>query len=531
MNRHFLFALAFIFVVLCASIAWKFLSPEIEQRNQLSTSDAKNIKAQVRIKCDDWIGYALFDSTHMKNQLRSNGYSFHVTDDKGDVDRRMLDLKEGKIDMAVFTVDAAILNGAKYGYPFVIVGATSKSYGGDAMMVSGNSSIKNIADLKKIGKDAVISFTSNSPSAHLVKCAAVHFDIPDLYKFKNGIKYLSTSSSKEARENLENGKSAISVVWEPDVTRLLSKGYKIIFDTRSIQDVVVDVIVVNRKYMSEHGDIVKSVLSTYFNTVTYFKSHEKEFEEAISKFANTDVDTARKEMKNVEWVDLETNARKWFGIHTPGSNTKAMSAIFDTIESAYNVQRIVGDFSSNPFPNGDYTSVVNSEFIKSLYGDAIKAGTISSGNSTIVDIGDTLRQPFSKLNDNEWGALRVVGSLKVEPVAFDVGTHKLTMSGKNAIDAAVNQLKFYPVYRIIIGGHTSDIGDVDTNVRLSQSRAEAVAKYLEVLGINPNRMKAIGYGSNMPPERLNSSETGQEEPFRTYKSRWPRVEITFVTPN
>jgi len=85
------------------------------------------------------------------------------------------------------------------------------------------------------------------------------------------------------------------------------------------------------------------------------------------------------------------------------------------------------------------------------------------------------------------------------------------------------RLEHYPNFRMVIKGHTGTRGNPDENRRLSQERAQAVARYLTVVfNVDPNRLRAIGYGGSQPLKR----KTG--ETLRTWKYRLPRVELVLV---
>ncbi|TYL46624.1 OmpA family protein [Marinomonas sp. IMCC 4694] len=60
-------------------------------------------------------------------------------------------------------------------------------------------------------------------------------------------------------------------------------------------------------------------------------------------------------------------------------------------------------------------------------------------------------------------------------------------------------LKEYPEAKVVIEGHTDDRGSAAYNQALSQKRAQAVADTLtNALGVNTNRVSAVGYGEDKP---------------------------------
>jgi outer membrane protein OmpA-like peptidoglycan-associated protein len=64
--------------------------------------------------------------------------------------------------------------------------------------------------------------------------------------------------------------------------------------------------------------------------------------------------------------------------------------------------------------------------------------------------------------------------------------------------------------KVEIGGHTDAYGKWDYNKQLSQKRAEAVKDYLVKKGIDPRRVKAVGYGETKPLASNDDEDDGRE---------------------
>ena len=67
-------------------------------------------------------------------------------------------------------------------------------------------------------------------------------------------------------------------------------------------------------------------------------------------------------------------------------------------------------------------------------------------------------------------------------------------------------LKAYPNVHIKIGGYTDNTGDPQSNLNLSQDRANGVMAELVALGISPVRLEAQGYGEQFPVADNSTAE-------------------------
>ena len=66
---------------------------------------------------------------------------------------------------------------------------------------------------------------------------------------------------------------------------------------------------------------------------------------------------------------------------------------------------------------------------------------------------------------------------------------------------------------IAVEGHTDSKGDDSYNMRLSQTRAESVKRYLTSMGIAAGELLPIGYGERgrLPSMRMDALTTQKEE--------------------
>jgi outer membrane protein OmpA-like peptidoglycan-associated protein len=86
----------------------------------------------------------------------------------------------------------------------------------------------------------------------------------------------------------------------------------------------------------------------------------------------------------------------------------------------------------------------------------------------------------------------------IKGIFFDVNKDTIKKTSTKTLDGAVKVLKDFPDVAVEIGGHTDSDGSRDSNLDLSQRRAESVKKYLVGKGIDANRLTTKGYGPDQP---------------------------------
>ncbi|MYM82922.1 OmpA family protein [Duganella sp. FT50W] len=83
-------------------------------------------------------------------------------------------------------------------------------------------------------------------------------------------------------------------------------------------------------------------------------------------------------------------------------------------------------------------------------------------------------------------------------IEFDSGKATLTPSGQAILDDMAGALQKVKGKKVEVIGHTDNVGLRDTNLALSQARAEAVRTYLAVKGISQDMVLVSGQGPDRP---------------------------------
>jgi outer membrane protein OmpA-like peptidoglycan-associated protein len=103
-------------------------------------------------------------------------------------------------------------------------------------------------------------------------------------------------------------------------------------------------------------------------------------------------------------------------------------------------------------------------------------------------------------------AKEIKEKLVLEGIQFASGSSTISARSYMVLDEVVASLKGYPEVNLTIQGYTDSVGKESTNLRLSQSRAESVMNYFIGKGINPTRLKAVGFGELNPIANNNTPE-------------------------
>lgn len=91
-------------------------------------------------------------------------------------------------------------------------------------------------------------------------------------------------------------------------------------------------------------------------------------------------------------------------------------------------------------------------------------------------------------------------------VNFKMGSTNQLESGAEQIDNLAKILKAYPDAKIKIGGYTDKTGSEETNVKISQARAEFIKAQLEKAGVGTQVVSAEGYGSKFAKVAADASD-------------------------
>jgi outer membrane protein OmpA-like peptidoglycan-associated protein len=169
-------------------------------------------------------------------------------------------------------------------------------------------------------------------------------------------------------------------------------------------------------------------------------------------------------------------------------------------------------------PNGEFSNIVadpeTGKFIQKLPAGkyAVKAAAPNYKADTkdvVIENGKATDIRFELSGFDKIQITREKIEIK-EKIRFANGKDTILFDSYPLLDEIAQAIKDSPKMQISIEGHTDSNGSDSFNLKLSQKRADAVRDYIIARGVEPDRLKAVGYGETKPLAP-NDTEEGREK--------------------
>ncbi len=96
------------------------------------------------------------------------------------------------------------------------------------------------------------------------------------------------------------------------------------------------------------------------------------------------------------------------------------------------------------------------------------------------------------------------------PIFYALDSSQLTPESRQMLDRVAEALRRGPGTRVVIGGHTCELGTTEYNIALGQQRAVGVRDYLQRMGVDNARIQVRSFGEESPRVAGHSEEAYQQ---------------------
>jgi outer membrane protein OmpA-like peptidoglycan-associated protein len=97
----------------------------------------------------------------------------------------------------------------------------------------------------------------------------------------------------------------------------------------------------------------------------------------------------------------------------------------------------------------------------------------------------------------------------IKGIEFETGKSQIRGASAPILEGAAGVLLQYPALKVMIIGHTDNVGSQEVNVELSRKRAEAVKAFLMKKGVEADRIETRGEGPDSPVAS-NKTQAGRQ---------------------
>jgi len=452
-----------------------------ELRKKLDQADQQLTKKLPRVKLaiDAFSGYCVFRSPEFRKNLEKKNSTLvlHLVDDDADYKKRIKSLERGDTPLAVFTIDALINNSALCDAPpGSIVLLLDETQGADAILsyreAFPNLDALNRPDLKIIG-------VPDSPSDTLARVVRTKLN---LNKVPEGC-FVAADSPDDVIKQFRAASPTdpkVFVLWEPYISQLLKEFPQAhrLADSSRFSGYIVDVLVVQKKYLKEHREEVRAVVEAYLETLPTQRTTRN-----MVKLVLEDSKRLAAKGKPVPRLTEEEAAQIVQGIWW--KTTKENYGHFDLVRGMpVGVSETVDDMIKNISTVLVQTKALSrttspEQFVdKEICAELQKKAFMPRDRSWARAPGDV------------WLKLRPVNKPEFEPIRFARSRSDIREESEPVLRRLAELMMEQPNYYLEIEGHHAK--DTEVDEALALTRARAVLRWLqEQGGIPAQRLRAV----------------------------------------
>ncbi len=489
-------AVVWLVLIGLLAVAYRLLvHPHVVDRLEKATSGTSQYRDEIVLALDSFSGYCLLRSEALREDLKQQQIRLTLQDDQADYVARLRSLKDGKSQLAAFTIDSLITSGAKAGdFPASIVLVLDETVGGDAI-VAYQGGVKSLQDLGH--PSARIVLTPNSPSEFLARVVLAHFNLP-------GLPDNWLVPAKDAADVLSQFRSASPsdrkafVLWQPFVSRALQqKDAHVLLDSSRLRGYIVDVLVAQRQFLHDRPDLVRSFLEAYARTAYRYSQQTNDLVQLVKADARQtgaetlDDSQAASIVNGIRWKNILENYAHFRLTGT--TDPDDVASLEDMIANITEVLVKTKALSEDPLSGRHNTLYYDRPLgeMRAAQFHPAKGLNLVSGLGPDPALEPVRRdQAPTTLSPQQWQTLRPVGELRTQPILFRRGLAEVSLDSERDLQELARRLQAFPRFYVRVIGHARAEGDPEANRALAQARAEAAVRQLVRQGLSPQRVRA-----------------------------------------
>jgi NitT/TauT family transport system substrate-binding protein len=317
---HFLISLSVVLLLLLATqggVARLTAAPSQATAAATTPATASTAMIHLKIGYSTWVGYGPLFIARDKGYFAAEGLDIEfikVADPK----QRFTALAGNQLDGLVSTLDtmSQYWNAES---PFVAIFGLDESSGGDGIVA--NTGINTVKDLK--GKQIGVNVGSVS-----------QFFLEFVLQ-QNGMSDSDVTLVKMSQDDVPAALAAnridAGVTWEPNLSKSVKNGAKLIANSKETPGLIVDIMIVRRDVLKANANVGKGLLNAWNKAIDYWKANPDDADSIMQKglggFYETP-DDIKADLQGATLFDAAHN-QQFFGGTGKGTATATLQFAID----------------------------------------------------------------------------------------------------------------------------------------------------------------------------------------------------------
>ncbi|WP_265130821.1 sodium-translocating pyrophosphatase [Chryseobacterium oranimense] len=184
-------------------------------------------------------------------------------------------------------------------------------------------------------------------------------------------------------------------------------------------------------------------------------------------------------------------------------------AKLESLTKTYNVNSSTSTTAIEGGPTANPTEIKghlneNGDFVYET--GTIQEVKLKGGKIITLGEGSRLFQLYNAVKQKDQTVIDPNNWYTLENLYFETGSSDLKLGSEVQLNNLAEILNDYPDLKIKLGGYTDNTGNEESNLKLSNLRAQTAKLKLLELGISSDRVEAEGYGSQHPVCEANDTD-------------------------
>lgn len=437
------------------------------------TTEAK--AGTIRLSLDSWIGWKVLVDANEKGIFDELGINVEISI-IDDATKSSDALIANQLDAAGYTVNRYAFLYPKFskaGVPVKMPFIVNSSSGGDGIVAA--KGINRIEDL--VGKKIAVPRFSEAQTLIEWMLANSSLSDKDVTSIRKNMVQVDTPD--DAAKIFFAGQVDAAATWQPYLTQAQqSTDSKILFSTKSATNLILDGIVFRQDFLENNKELVTKFIEGVLKAQDLYQTDFEPIKNTMPLFSTMSDDDIKGMLGDATIFDYQTNIEVMKGIAQ--KLFKDMSSIWQVLGEA-----------AEP---GEALTAFDSSYLAPLAGKFTEAKTVTK-KFTEAD------RKEAKAQSNDQALLT-----QNLTISFETGSATIKADSYEALNNFAETATLLNNVVIQIEGNTDNIGSEDSNIALSEKRANAVLTYLKFQGLDVTRMIALGNGPKNPVASNDTAE-------------------------